>query len=139
MDAKELMIGNLVQRTVLDDNKTITGTEVVTICSIAIPQQFIAVDEDIKEDGTIMSWAVEFVEPIPLTEEWLVKFGFENVGYFKFWGTRYFHKGIHIYFIDNEFRFYYQTNRAYTIYDSIHEIQNLYFALTNTELKIKDK
>lgn len=83
------------------------------------------------------STTLDIVEPIPLTEEWLLKFGFENVGYFKFWGTRYFHKGICIYFEDNEFRFYYQTNRSYTVYESIHEIQNLYFALTNNELKIK--
>ena len=77
------------------------------------------------------------IEPIPLTEDWLLKFGFENVGYFNFWGTRYFYKGICIYLIGNEFRFYYQTNRAYTIYDSVHEIQNLCFAL-GKELTIKE-
>ena len=78
--------------------------------------------------------SLEDFEGIPLTEEWLIRFGFEKTSYFKDWGMRYFKKGICIYLEDGEFRFYYQTNRAFTSYDSVHEIQNLYFSLTGEEL-----
>jgi len=73
-------------------------------------------------------------KPIPLTEEWLTKLGFKSLEYREFWGHGYFYKGIIIYIENNEFRFYYQTNRAYTIYEYVHELQNLYQSLTGKEL-----
>ncbi len=64
---------------------------------------------------------------VPLTEEWLLKFGFEKIGtYFK---------------INNEFeiltdngRYYYYINLDRLYLNSIHQLQNLYFALTGEEL-----
>ena len=81
------------------------------------------------------------IEPIPLTEEWLLKFGFEKDGYncekpFFF----YFEKnGIRInnyygYFLDNPNE---RVGKRLFI-KHVHQLQNLYFALTGEELTIKE-
>ena len=128
--ATELRIGNYVYEEVLGTCSVSDICEHVVMCKVG----------NVELDGTIgtKTYTLNYscITSIPLTEEWLLKFGFENVGYFKFWGARYFYKGICIYLIDNEFRFYYQTNRAFTIYDSVHETQNLFSAL-GEELTIK--
>jgi hypothetical protein len=78
------------------------------------------------------------IKPIPLTEEWLVKFGFEKFknpnntpNWIWFinkhsWVLQSFEK-------QNEF---YQLNGIKPI-NYIHQLQNLYFALTGEELNIK--
>ena len=75
-------------------------------------------------------------EPIPITEEWLVRFGFEDDGpewYFlkvkdklTSIGYSYSIKREVIEFCDIEITIEY-----------VHQLQNLYFALTGTELTIK--
>ena len=73
-------------------------------------------------------------KPIPLTEEWLVKFGFKNKTVLEF---------IDRYFIDefsvdyNRTHKYYHFNVGYEFnveIDHIHELQNLHFSLTGEEL-----
>lgn len=60
---------------------------------------------------------IEWFEPIPITEEWLLKFKFDN----NHWATKWIlhdmptPTGIHF----------------------VHQLQNLYFALTNEELTLK--
>jgi hypothetical protein len=80
-------------------------------------------------DSTFMiggSW-----DPIPLTEEWLLKFGFEQVGF------NYYLNGFKIFF-DSDSYFYGLRDEG--IMDKhleyLHQLQNLYFALTNEELKL---
>lgn len=71
-------------------------------------------------------------KPIPLTEEWLLKFGFE-IGYNKT-------KMLDVYCKDfgiliersNGGNFYYK--KVYI--SSVHQLQNLYFALTGEELTL---
>ena len=71
-------------------------------------------------------------QPIPLTEEELIKLGFikkRNLGdlFFEKWVFRLFvdHKGFYL-FIDCDYE--------YGIVEHVHELQNLYFALTGEEL-----
>lgn len=68
IDPKELRIGNLVLRL----------GEVTKITSIAHSDE-----EEIGFVGTRSSGIVtqNQIEPIPITEEWLIKLGFENWGY----------------------------------------------------------
>ena len=70
--------------------------------------------------------------PIPLTEEWLLKFGFEYDGYewfdFKDIGISFKNKRI----TQNKGDYYNQ----FIFVDYVHQLQNLYFALTNQELII---
>lgn len=83
-------------------------------------------------------------EPIPLTEEWLLKFGFKQhiLCYRKVLSKdRYLmlalcnDKGL------GEFYFYVKDNNDFTGFEirifSVHQLQNLYFALTGEELTIK--
>lgn len=69
----------------------------------------------------------EDLESILLSEEWLLKFGFERLGSGRFdfkTFTYYLHDG----------SFYNQTSRLCTI-KYVHQLQNLHFALTGEELK----
>lgn len=87
--------------------------------------------------------------PIPLTEDWLLKLGFkEEVTYGYGWttekGLEFHRNGVSIVFFQGEYAY------AYKVYDGgtsdewysqttikfIHQLQNLYFALTGEELKI---
>lgn len=76
---------------------------------------------------------IEDYSPIPLTPEWIEKFGFERL--FQKWvldGYIYFCEGLVWLECDcNGAKF---TNDI--IY--VHQLQNLYFALTGTELQLKN-
>jgi hypothetical protein len=76
-------------------------------------------------------------EPIPLTEEWLLKLGLIESGYKQMYGNEYYKDGLSIYLEGGEYRFYTSTNRAYTSYEYVHEIQNLFSAL-GCELNVKE-
>jgi len=84
-------------------------------------------------------------EPIPLTEEWLLKFGFQDTdSYFNLldfpdfritWSVRVVESGERKNFwLDENFLEVFQQNIKH-----VHQLQNLYFALTGEELEIKDK
>ncbi len=124
MKANELRIGNFV----LQDDELIAGIVSNTLHKFEI--------------GQIV------LKPIPLTEEWLLKFGFENID-----------KGDNDYitYSDSNHNYYLQIDvrrkdGKYTILDNtnyelisfsmvdivyVHQLQNLYFALTGEELTIK--
>jgi hypothetical protein len=80
------------------------------------------------------------VYPIPLTEEWLLKFGFEKRDG-KYYLSRYLIKEGISQFFDNGMSFRITTSNTESTHaasiKSVHQLQNLYFALTNTELTIK--
>ena len=87
----------------------------------------------------------EDIEPIPLTEEWLLKFGFVEKGiYFEKWKLR-----IEPFILtENIFCVRLITSPIFVVYiipyssiemsniKYVHQLQNLYFALTNEELTI---
>ena len=72
-------------------------------------------------------------EPIPLTEEWLVRFGFRKSDLsdrFIIHGWFYFEKS------ENGYSF--RTIDGFVrVIESVHQLQNLYFALTGEELELK--
>jgi hypothetical protein len=73
-------------------------------------------------------------EGMPLTEEWLLKFGFEKINHihgYSFWS----HKKTKISIYDNktEWMGYYVDNNC----KYVHQLQNLFFALTGKELELK--
>jgi hypothetical protein len=120
MKATELRIGNYIDYT--------TEREIVTM-------------QTTYEHIRLIHNGNKNFKPIPLTEEWLLKFGFEidkdpeTVFYeirfdkianykFCFCISRKIGFGI----------FYYETNFSTTQIHSVHQLQNLYFAITNEEL-----
>jgi len=128
MKATDLRIGNLV----FDDQNE--------ICSVSklLSQKKISFEGNGVED-----WEVEFkdekadniylscvINPIPLTAEWLKKFGFEQET-----GVMAYEKeGVTIVYetVADFYRFYPRTNKI----EYIHQLQNLYYALTGKELEI---
>jgi hypothetical protein len=88
--------------------------------------------------------------PIPITEEWLLKFGFTNID-----NTNIYVKSMHkigaeklkslaVYIDENNYTIaivdYYtgveKTDLLHLDYEFVHQLQNLYFALTGEELTI---
>lgn len=86
--------------------------------------------------GYIPQCSLEFMDPIPLTEEWLLRFGFidgnlelnmdSDTGCID---TIYFNEG---YIGTSSSEYYGRHNIKY-----VHQLQNLYFALAGEELKTK--
>ena len=118
MEANELRIGNYV-------NKYYCVQELDLISCGVIDMN------DIEDLASYISLDLKNVKPIPLTEEWLVKFGFEKL---EGWDNMY-------YFQIGNFQVYEYNVSGYD-YDGfnikhVHQLQNLYFALTNKELAIK--
>lgn len=138
MKASELRIGNLVYVT---DNLTNLIFKEITPINIHNLMHLTGWDKSPVD--------IEF-EPIPLTEEFLLKFGFVNID-----------KGDNdfITYTDSEHNYYLQIDvrrkdgkylildnsfydlRAFSMVDIeyVHQLQNLYFALTGNELKYEEQ
>jgi hypothetical protein len=75
------------------------------------------------------------VKPIPLTEEWLLKFGFERSGLYNVKDEVYVYDEYGLTDTGFEYRFNYtQIKLKY-----VNQLQNLYFALTGKELTFKSE
>ena len=115
MKASELRIGNLVNYNEGGIFKVIGIHEFGIDCENEI-------------ETTYMEY--ENFKPIPLTEEWLLKFGFKNNRLGLFDCVKVGDDiGYHIYFIGKHLK----------EVQYVHQLQNLYFALTGEELTIKDE
>jgi len=118
MKAIELRLGNYVMNLEREIDR-ITGISDPLIATEKIP-------------GDIDAW----VDPIPLTEEWLKKFGFvqRDNYYWHNWGTN----GVEFIFKDLHYKgFEIQLGKAkYKYIEYVHQLQNLYYILTGEELEI---
>ena len=140
MKATELMIGNWVKFKVNKTPNTIESINFSGVCTL-------------DKIGVVM---VDGLKPIPLTEEWLIKFGFSS-GKMGWKSIKYFTDCNEC---TEEITISYNLeSKRLAIFDSIeetdmvnilsypiycakplkhvHQLQNLYFALTNEELTIK--
>jgi hypothetical protein len=150
MKASELRIGNWVKiKDEIFEEGYLTGYDIYTtnefqitgfndgssmkdckvICFYEIPGKLFG--------GTIHSGCRDLdIDPIPLTEEWLLKFGFEldieDDGY---------SKGKYKVSVSDEGCIFFIYDSYYPIeiceFKHTHQLQNLYFALTGEELEIK--
>ena len=122
MKANELRIGNLVK------NK-IDGS--------VNPVNFLAPTDMgmVLTTSYFPHFTIEQAEPIPLTEEWLVRFGFEYTEIHE--GFNQYRKDLlNLSITPNGFEIF-LTFKWINI-KHVHQLQNLYFALTGEELTIKD-
>lgn len=91
-------------------------------------------------DGTVMDFELQ---PIPLTEEWLLKFGFEKDEEYDEAGLVDYRYELNINtasFTSNwntEESYYVNYNQGGVDIFYVHQLQNLYFALTGEELTVK--
>ena len=126
MDIRELRIGNLVLY-----GSVVTLVETIGKGGINFnnyPEGYSDIDED-------------WIQPIPITEEWLLKFGFEKRGPVDaLYNDHWRHPNLNPVFSEETFT-------ALTIDDGIdiaydikyvHQIQNVFFVLTGQELTIKE-
>ena len=131
MEAKELRIGNYVNDHLGRIQKVSETRSDSYICYLS--------------NGTKLKYKLNTTKPIPLTEEWLVKFGFEkykDTFQFKIETIPYWSLGkekqgcLKIYLTKTKkWKVGNLANKSIDIY-SVHQLQNLYFALTDKELKI---
>jgi hypothetical protein len=128
--ANELRIGNLVNYE--------QTTHLITCVNI---DYTISIWVDKKNQEHLYTHQNNELKPIPLTEEWLLKFGFGEElkdewkilvnGCWSFF----------ICYYENQYNHWVGCGAEYCHGKEIkyvHQLQNLYFALTNEELKIKE-
>ena len=85
-----------------------------------------------QEDGDDdLDYHENDIHPIPLTEEWLLKFGFTK----EVLGWKHWNLDLYLYLDNGCFESEQLPMFIYLKY--VHQLQNLYFALTNEELCIK--
>lgn len=137
MEANELRIGNLVDWI---DEIEYKSCYVTTIGDSG--------DVCLIHNDAVISTELKYCTPIPLTEEWLLKFGFEKeegedmiLGINHALDICYDHNKIGL-------RDYIETSpfgkgnmvisTSYVDCEYVHQLQNLVFALTGEELKIQD-
>lgn len=114
MEANELRIGNLIQYN--EGGK----------CKVIGIHEF-GVDVEFIEETTYIEF--DQFSPIPITEEWLLKFGFE----LKNWGIKVWYlKGFEI-----DHNFYLKGIDWGVRFKYVHQLQNIYFALVGEELELK--
>ncbi len=128
MDVKELRIGNWVELVVEDGDEMVDSFEPVIRVD--------AIDYDVfypdKKEYYINANEC-MVKPIPLTEEWLVKFGLAVDKWFideSFKITKDEHYGWEIHTQNAT----HTKSIAFAYIKYVHQLQNLYFALTGEEL-----
>jgi hypothetical protein len=107
MKAEELRVGNLVYYKLKDQ------LIVFTI-----------------DNGKQIDTYLKVFEPIPINEEWFIKFGFElHFGkYFK--GNFHYNPEVKMFF-------WYGIPLLDSLWNEVHKLQNLHFALTGQEITIK--
>jgi len=140
MEAKELRIGNYVMLNNPTYHQDIKGKTCVVKGILlktyeSFPKSTGVIT--IENKGHRRDQLDEFIEPIPLTEEWLLKFGFEVSGHLIFIS------------IGNGYSLCYNTHSGICFISAptslnylpplkdIHQLQNIYHALTGEELTAK--
>jgi hypothetical protein len=130
MEAKELRIGNYVNDHLSRVQKVSETRSDAYICYLS--------------NGNKLKYKLNTTTPIPLTEDWLLKFGFEKgKDEYNFNGfdledrnTDQFLSVDKIIKLKNNFGCWYVGTYLREL-KHVHQLQNLYFALTGEELNLK--
>lgn len=119
MEAKDLRIGNYLKCGVFLTKVSCINKDNYTVTELNVSEgEFNYTSEQCK------------IDPIELTEEWLLKFGF-NYQEGKYWID-----GLCVHTTDS--RYYILQEQGRVFIKNVHQLQNLYFALTGKELTIKN-
>lgn len=87
----------------------------------------------IQISGSPRMIALETIEPIPLTDEWVLRFGFKKDSMVN---ITFFLKGFGYITIPKNGNCIFRKEGIEVIIKYVHQLQNLYFALTGEELTI---
>ena len=93
----------------------------------------------LPEDIETISKFPDNYNPIPLTEEWLLRLGFHKGSIPEPDGSRCYYKGMLDVIFKTSNGFIYSNHKpsGHTKIEYLHQLQNLYFALTGVELELK--
>lgn len=125
MKATELRIGNYIK-----NNGKIVEVDYLTPTSIGY--------ENGKFSTSTFNSEVMHYEPIPLTEEWLLKLGFEKITGCNVIENCYCKNGYSVSFDKCGSISFWVSDDKTIIIEFIHTLQNLYFTLTGEELTINE-
>ena len=129
IDARELRIGNYVNVPILKQ----CPFRIDSIEHLHPRDNFgkFGMYYDEFPNGHPLTWYLKDLTPIPLTEEWLVRFGFEKIN-----TTWYAYKGGN-FRLNISFDVEWANNWMGIRLKHVNSLQNLYFALTGKELELK--
>lgn len=131
MNANELRIGNIVFDTEQGITDTITAIEEGRVS---------------LQNAKLPYTPIEKIKSISLTEEWLLRFGFEQKYDYTIQSTHFENKHCWVYIINQKgenpfFEFEWITPAGrFNLFQSfyyVHQLQNLFLALTGKELELK--
>ncbi len=127
MKTNELRIGNYV----FSEKKT------VRVLAVSTNKVTVSVNEGNSKNKSMLD--IGDIEPIPLTEKWLLDFDFEvnDIHGYYFCFHRLFNFKLEKCPSADSHHFHILASKLYVRY--VHELQNLFFALTDKELKIINK
>lgn len=121
MEAKELRIGNLIM------DSPINGDKIKKVDVLYPNVVFCEDDSHIYNDEK---------RGIPITEEWLLKLGFEKKSGSEFVKGRFIYRFQQRDLVIEGFEYDYNGIICHPEY--VHQLQNLYFCLTNEELTLQN-
>ena len=127
IEAKELRIGNLIY----------IGGDYEPIYRLGNKRFWSLLGDKVSNKE---GFRYKYANPIPITEDWLLKFGFVHKGgngYKAPTNTEYWHFSLGNGFIPSIWLSRTIVSDGYKGCKYIHQLQNLYFALTGDELKEK--
>jgi hypothetical protein len=141
MEARELRIGNYLQ---LDEDTGFYNQQ-CEIASIDGYEGIISIDCEVFDLRLRTDYNISELEPIPLTEEWLLRFGFylkckDSLTYAIQVG-RNAYDDLKIYHVIGDVYLESLRGESIKIFNNVyyvHQLQNLYFALTSEELKLQN-
>lgn len=121
MEANELRIGNMLHFPFTNENIEVLGIN-------AHEENFKIINSiSFKKESNLYCEKISVLKAIPLTEEWLLKFGYWKLDNKD---IHFVTKGHTIWKCDNLF----MCDKNGLIIKSVHQLQNLYFALNKEEL-----
>lgn len=121
MKANELRIGNYIQREDLA-SRELRFEQVLELCDKVTTTGPVKVVCDYND-----------IKPIPLTEQWLLDFGFKKIN------GKYFRVGFQLKAVKviDDIGYHFKREGLSIEIKHVHQLQNLYFALTGEELTKK--
>jgi hypothetical protein len=137
MKTSELRIGNFINGIYSNYDENLEIEENETICKVTSLDNSDLFDYQIYVESDEGIELFDEFEPIPLTEEWLLKFGFKKIGVnfqlksFCLWYSSY--EKCYVWRFMNVGE---DADRKVCL-DYVHQLQNLYFSLTGEELKLR--
>lgn len=131
MDIRELRIGNLFDTVNHGNGITSPNKQPMWIQAIELHSvELCHLKDSIHNTRRFLKKPLNDIIPIPITEEWLVKFAFID-----------FEKQSFSYYVENNGEIVFKKSGLDILYDYpiqyVHQLQNLFFSLSGEELELK--